>query len=508
MLGRVRSTRASRGAFVVAIISMTVLAGLNIGGFSHGGSPRSGSGSGAVDPGPSRARTVTPSTSSTNPRVILNVSVGRDPRDVAYDSGRGEVFSANELSANVSVISDSDNEVVATVPVGASPSGVAYDSGTGQVFVANYNSHNVSVISDSDNTVVATVALGTYPGSVVYDVGKGEVFVANFASSNVSVICDGSASCGGANETDRIVATVPVGALPFEMAYDRGRGEVFVTDRSLSPNIQSNVSVISDSTDTTVATVAVGNYAEGVAYDGGKGEVFVANEGSNTTSVISDSTNSVVATLKAGQGPTGVGYDATNGAVFISDEVSDISIISDATDSLVDTVTVGSGPVGVAYDSGRGEVFVANYGVTTVSIIALSSVFMVTFMETGLPSNASWSVTLDGALDLSIVSTITFAEPSGTFNFTVGVVPGYRPSPSSGSVTVSVVDPAPVRLGFASNSSAVGGLSTLDYVLVGVAAAVGAIGVVAILLHRREKAPPTGVSMPSQPTYDAPPTNP
>jgi len=410
LLGRVRSTRASRGAFVVAIISMTVLAGLNIGGFSHGGSPRSGSGSGAVDPGPSRAGTVTPSTSSTNPRVILNVSVGRDPRDVAYDSGRGEVFSANELSANVSVISDSDNEVVATVPVGASPSGVAYDSGTGQVFVANYNAHNVSVISDSDNTVVANVALGTYPGSVVYDVGKGEV--------------------------------------------------------------------------------------------------FVANEGSNTTSVISDSTNSVVATLKAGQGPTGVGYDATNGAVFISDEVSDISIISDATDSLVDTVTVGSGPVGVAYDSGRGEVFVANYGVTTVSIIALSSVFMVTFTETGLPSNASWSVTLDGALDLSIVSTITFAEPSGTFNFTVGVVPGYRPSPSSGSVTVSVVDPAPVRLGFASNSSAAGGLSTLDYVLVGVAAAVGAIGVVAILLHRREKAPPTGVSMPSQPTYDAPPTNP
>jgi len=440
--------------------------------------------------------------------VILNVSVGREPRDVAYDSGRGEVFSANELSANVSVISDSDNEVVATVPVGASPSGVAYDSGTGQVFVANYNSHNVSVISDSDNTVVATVALGTYPGSVVYDGGKGEVFVANLASSNVSVICDGSASCGGANETDRIVATVPTGEFPFEMAYDRGRGEVFVTDRGLSPNIQSNVSVISDSTDTRVATIAVGNYAEGVAYDSGKGEIFVANEGSNTTSVISDSTNSVVAILKAGIGPTGVGYDATNGAVFISDEASEISVISDATDSLVDTVTVGSGPVGVAYDSGKGEVFVANYGVTTVSIIALSSVFMVTFTESGLPSDTSWSVTLDGALNLSLASTITFAEPSGTFNFTVGVVPGYHPSPSSGSVSVSVVDPAPVTMGFASNSSAPGGIAAFDYVLVGLAAAGGATGVVAILLHRREKAPPTGVTMPSQPTRGAPPTNP
>ncbi|MGB6462713.1 MAG: hypothetical protein WBF38_00615, partial [Nitrosotalea sp.] len=39
-----------------------------------------------------------------------------------------------------------------------------------------------------------------------------------------------------------------------------------------------------------VATVPVGSNPEGVAYDSGKGEIFVANVATNSVSVISDST--------------------------------------------------------------------------------------------------------------------------------------------------------------------------------------------------------------------------
>ncbi len=45
------------------------------------------------------------------------------------------------------------------------------------------------------------------------------------------------------------------------------------------------------------ATVTVGMTPYGVAYDSGKGEVFVANRDSYSVSVISDSTNSVVSTV-------------------------------------------------------------------------------------------------------------------------------------------------------------------------------------------------------------------
>src|SRR6267143_1660748 len=80
-----------------------------------------------------------------------------------------------------------------------------------------------------------------------------------------------------------VTATVPVGANPTFLAYDSGKGEVFVANYGAG-----TVSVISDSSNTVVATVGVGATPQGVAYDSGKGEVFVANSGDNTVSVIQD----------------------------------------------------------------------------------------------------------------------------------------------------------------------------------------------------------------------------
>ncbi|MCI4324095.1 MAG: hypothetical protein L3K03_08840, partial [Thermoplasmata archaeon] len=56
-------------------------------------------------------------------------SNGYGPVAVAVDSGRGQVFVANEEGSNVSVISDSTDKVVATVSVGNEPESLAFDSG-------------------------------------------------------------------------------------------------------------------------------------------------------------------------------------------------------------------------------------------------------------------------------------------------------------------------------------------------------------------------------------------
>jgi DNA-binding beta-propeller fold protein YncE len=100
--------------------------------------------------------------------VTATVTVGNLPGAVAYDSGKGEIFVANEGvvagTSTISVISDSNNTAVATIPVEA-PFGVAYDSGKSKIFVTNtlfepsllnpttnFISNTVSVISDSSNT--------------------------------------------------------------------------------------------------------------------------------------------------------------------------------------------------------------------------------------------------------------------------------------------------------------------------------------------------------------------
>ncbi len=69
--------------------------------------------------------------------------------------------------------------------------------------------------------------------------------------------------------TPTTIATITVGTAPYGVAYDSGKGEIFVTNLGAD-----SVSVISDSTNAVVATVTVGNYPDSVAYDSGKGEIL------------------------------------------------------------------------------------------------------------------------------------------------------------------------------------------------------------------------------------------
>jgi len=80
----------------------------------------------------------------------------------------------------------------------------------------------------------------------------------------------------------------------------------------------------------------VGSNPDGVAYDSGKGEVFVANAGDSTVSVVSDSQNNVIATVGAGGSPMALAYDSGKGEVFVPGYGSGmVSVISD--------VSLGSG---------------------------------------------------------------------------------------------------------------------------------------------------------------------
>lgn len=66
-----------------------------------------------------------------------------------------------------------------------------------------------------------------------------------------------------------------------------------------------------------------------------------------------------------------------------------------------------------------------------------SSTYEVTFTESGLPSGASWSVTLNGTTSSSTSPEIAFTEQNGIYAYTVGSVTGYTTTPPSGSVSVA-----------------------------------------------------------------------
>ncbi len=71
-------------------------------------------------------------------------------------------------------------------------------------------------------------------------------------------------------------------------------------------------------------------------------------------------------------------------------------------------------------------------------MIAFVPVFALTFDETGLPSGALWTATVDSAARTSSASSIVFSVTGGDHSFTVASgEPAFAPTPSSGAVTIS-----------------------------------------------------------------------
>jgi YVTN family beta-propeller protein len=295
----------------------------------------------------------------TNNTVVANVTVGSFPYGIAYDSNKNELFvtdannpglfafaysgrSNSDLNntGTVSIISDRTNTVVGSIKVGSFPCGVAYDSGKNEIFVANQASGTVSVISDKTNIVIANITVGSQPFALVYDPARSEIFVTNYGGNTVSVISD---------KNNRVVGNINVGSSPCGIAYDTSKGEIFVTAVPGENDGFGTLSVISDSSNTIVANVTVGYDPLGVAYDSEKGEIFVANSNYNllllggnapsTVSVISDNNNSVISSITVGLEASGVAFDSSKDEIFVSNSYysNSVSVISDSSGTAVST---------------------------------------------------------------------------------------------------------------------------------------------------------------------------
>jgi YVTN family beta-propeller protein len=370
-------------------------------------------------------------------QVIGSIPVGSSPESIAYDGKIGEIFVPNTFSNNVSVIDDATNKLVASIAVGARPYSIAYDSNYNEMFVGNLGSSNLSVISDAKDMVTANISmnLGTSgaPMGLTYDNRTGEIFVADSGANNVSVINDTS---------NKLARTIPVGAYPTALAYDWAKREIYVANA-----YDHNVSVINDTSDKVVVNIQA-NYGDpaGLAYDPAQGEIFVSydNSGANTVSVINDSSNTVIGTVTVGSRPEGMSFDNRTQEVFVANAQSNnTSIIDTLTGKVVAGVSGGVNPVAIAYDDGLGEVFIANSGSNNVSVVSdgsKGSFHLVRFVETGLAVGTQWSANLDGIGRSSNQTSINFTVPNGSYPYVIGLVTGYRSSPSAGTILVAGAD--------------------------------------------------------------------
>ena len=305
--------------------------------------------------------------------AVASIPVGSSPEEMAFDSVKGELFVANDLSNNVSVINATTNSVVASIKVGQSPWGLAYDAGLGEVFVTN--AATVMAISDTKNAVTATISTGSTssPSGIAFDPNTGDLYAADFGDDNLSII-------SSTNNTVMKTLYLGPGSAPQDVAYDNATGEVYVSDSGTD-----NVSVIATATNTVSAIIPVGFSPWGVAYDSAKGTLFVANDLSDNVSVLSDTTHRVSATIKVGTAPSGVTFDSRNGLVYVANLYT-IGVISGNNSSIVAIRPVGTGPTGIEFDSTTGDVYVANRGSDNVSVISGTTNQVTTSISKGVSS--------------------------------------------------------------------------------------------------------------------------
>jgi YVTN family beta-propeller protein len=145
---------------------------------------------------------VDPDTMKVSTRIDVRTGVS------ALAVGAGSVWAAQALQNTVRQVSTGAKAIIGSFIVGAAPAAVAV--GEGAVWVAARDDDLVTRIDPIAHTT-RTIAVGDAPAGIA--VGGGSVWVANSRSGTVSQI-DPS--------TNRVVATIRLGATPEALAFSAG----------------------------------------------------------------------------------------------------------------------------------------------------------------------------------------------------------------------------------------------------------------------------------------------
>ncbi len=285
-----------------------------------------------------------------DPDQAITVPVGDQPDALAIDPSSGDVWVANALSDNVTVIDPSTETTVASIPVGSFPDAIAFVQGAGIAYVANLESGNLSIVDVSSLSVVGTMGGLAGPSSLVYVASIDRLFVADEYGSNVTVL-NGTA--------ERVVGSIPVRSGPTILAYDPGEGALFVDEQLLD-----NVTVLNATTGVREGSVSTPLVPSSEVYDPDLGEVLVgertASYGDVGEVAAISGASFQLANFAVVPGPiTSLAYDPIGGSVYAGGLSLFALTVLDASSLRIEGVIWGSS-VGVSvFDGAANQLYTA-----------------------------------------------------------------------------------------------------------------------------------------------------
>jgi YVTN family beta-propeller protein len=381
------------------------------------------------------------------------IVLATEPATMLYDPANGDLYVTDLANDWVWVIDSTDDAVVAHISVGAWPWAASLDSASGRLYVANEASWTISVIDTGTNRVLATWGCGYTPGSLAIDDTNNTLFEGNAAYTDDIWVYNLT--------TGAPVGHIGVNATATSLLYDPLNDNLYV-----GSNL-AEIAVYNASSYLPVASVPFGvesaqyyDSALGLALDMKDDQVFFLGMAQNESAVwqIDGPSNRLVASLPLNQS-VGRGADCLdelNGRLLVLTGGNELFWVNDSSLSVEAESTLPGSPIDVAVGTGSGTAYVSDWVHGTIYVLAPNPVhpfdYNVTFRESGLPLGTSWSVLLDGGAMIGTSSSLSFGVASGTYPFSIGLLPGYRATPSTGVVTVSNGDPSPIVIVFTSTS--------------------------------------------------------
>ncbi|TEU11381.1 MAG: hypothetical protein E3J21_23720 [Anaerolineales bacterium] len=158
------------------------------------------------------------------PLVETSITVGNDPRGVAYNDVDNLIYVANYGDGTVSVINGVTYSVTEVITGVVGANGVAYDGTHNLVYVTMHDSAQLAVIDASTNTVSETVSVGNGPNGVAYNHNPtaDKIYVANYDDDTVTILDGGTRAL-------ITTVTVPDGTEPAHIAANPLTNKVYVT---------------------------------------------------------------------------------------------------------------------------------------------------------------------------------------------------------------------------------------------------------------------------------------
>ncbi len=373
--------------------------------------------------------------------VTMGPALGAGPAGIAYDPGSGDLWVADLAGRSVEAVDPSEDRVVATLAVpgeagryAPTADQIAIDP-TDSIAAVTAGSSNASVLlwNTSTDAVVATLAMPAGPTGVAFDPDADAFFVADVAAQSVTEIDPATAS---------VLGSLSLGARPYGIAYDAADGLLYVTE----PDLAQVVSV-DPSSRSVVGSYAVGTFPCDIAYDPASAELLVSDPGQGSVTLLGPEPPTYpvefAATGLPGGPPgwivrvDGVRYGSDNATIDLR-EPNGTHRFSIAPEPPLDPDPTGG-------------TFNVSGALVVIPVQFAPADYNVTFRASGLPAGTFWWVSLSsGENQTTTLATLSFDEPNGTYDYSVGATDGYAPAAGTdvGAVTVSGGAPSAVRVAF------------------------------------------------------------